>query len=686
MNNGAFGENFPYSNFHDLNMDWIIKIAKDFLDQYTHIQQIISDGETNISNLTTEGLEQLQEKADALKELLQEWYNEHSNDISEELANALANIQTTLTDALANAISTFNTQATTKGIEVIESIPDDYTELSNAVTELINLFFGIPKTYYATVEGEYVSYTDGNAYTYSGYNSTSYIPVPKHITTNFVQNSGAGCAFYDANKNFISGTSDYQNIEIPSNAVYFRISDYTNGQANNRTVVCSYDYSLEQIPEIVLSNRTNIVNIKLTETHSPEFDNKYLVKTDGTLADGPNYKTSDFIVIAPNARIIRSNFIMSSDACAVAFYDNNKTFISSTSDMPCIAPNNARYMKFCCEKNKGATQIKIMCNANDLLGSVETFTCNAISGYFEYSNGQYYNHAKYMVSDYIPCPDRVTTTCVQGGSNACIMFYDEQLNVVYRTKNYSNIYIPTQAKYMRFSNFIGDNNENINATITCYYNGYKAENQYNPLYGKKISFMGDSLTHGDYKDPWEAYPALIGARNNATAINLGISGSSVADAGVDRSPMVNRVDTIPTDSNYIMLMGGANDYNANVPIGNYGSDDKTTFYGAMMYIVDYINNNIPEAKILFATTWRRTADKSDEVYADAMIDFCKKANIPCLDMYHESNIHMFNINWMTVFGAWTYSGDSSTIMTNRHLNAKGDMFISTQIEAKLKSI
>ena len=27
MNGGAFGENFPYSNFHDLNMDWIIKIA-----------------------------------------------------------------------------------------------------------------------------------------------------------------------------------------------------------------------------------------------------------------------------------------------------------------------------------------------------------------------------------------------------------------------------------------------------------------------------------------------------------------------------------------------------------------------------------------------------------------------------------------------------------------------------------
>ena len=28
MNNGAFGERFPYTNFHDLNLDWIIEQIK----------------------------------------------------------------------------------------------------------------------------------------------------------------------------------------------------------------------------------------------------------------------------------------------------------------------------------------------------------------------------------------------------------------------------------------------------------------------------------------------------------------------------------------------------------------------------------------------------------------------------------------------------------------------------------
>ena len=89
MNNGAFGENFPYSNFHNLNMDWIIKIAKDFLDQYTHIQELIENGETDITNLTNQSLDNLQNLADHLNDLLQQWYDTHSADIANQLADAL---------------------------------------------------------------------------------------------------------------------------------------------------------------------------------------------------------------------------------------------------------------------------------------------------------------------------------------------------------------------------------------------------------------------------------------------------------------------------------------------------------------------------------------------------------------------------------------------------------------------
>ena len=117
----AMFENFPYTDMHNLNLDWIIKIAKDFLDQYTHIQQLITNGEQSLTGLTEEGLQQLQEKADALETLLQEWYNTHSQDIANELTRALAD---------------FASESSAIAQEVVATIPSDYTDVSTRVNNL----------------------------------------------------------------------------------------------------------------------------------------------------------------------------------------------------------------------------------------------------------------------------------------------------------------------------------------------------------------------------------------------------------------------------------------------------------------------------------------------------------------------------------------------------------------------
>ena len=137
MNNGAFGENFPYSNFHDLNMDWIIKIAKDFLDQYTNIQNTID-----------EGLEELNSTYENLNNLLQEWYDTHSEDIANQLADALEELNTWYTthsnylDAiLQQNTNAFQTRATEIAENVLESIPPDYTEMGEMVREMESVGF-----------------------------------------------------------------------------------------------------------------------------------------------------------------------------------------------------------------------------------------------------------------------------------------------------------------------------------------------------------------------------------------------------------------------------------------------------------------------------------------------------------------------------------------------------------------
>lgn len=151
MSIGAFGENFPYTNFHDLNMDWIIKIAKDFLDQYTHIQEIIHAGEESLQELTETGEQSLQDKintgladlqdaADTLQGLLDAWYIEHSEDIADQLRDAIQDLNdwySSHIDSLETALQTDIHLLGVAAQEVIDSIPDDYTELSETVDQLV---------------------------------------------------------------------------------------------------------------------------------------------------------------------------------------------------------------------------------------------------------------------------------------------------------------------------------------------------------------------------------------------------------------------------------------------------------------------------------------------------------------------------------------------------------------------
>lgn len=133
-------EQFPYANFHELNMDWIIKIAKDFLDQYTHIQEIIAQGEQSLSDKTTEGLAALGEKANELEALLQAWYDTHSEDIAQQLTAAIAS---------------FYSEADQKTAAAIASIPAEYSELAAMVDHLYDTnIFNFTKMPYTTTPGQ----------------------------------------------------------------------------------------------------------------------------------------------------------------------------------------------------------------------------------------------------------------------------------------------------------------------------------------------------------------------------------------------------------------------------------------------------------------------------------------------------------------------------------------------------
>ena len=140
-------QEFPYSDMHQLNLDWIIKIAKDFLDQYTHLQELITNGEASLQTLTQEGLDQLQDKADTLEGLLQTWYDTHSEDIQDQLTQALADLnewynthEAYLDQTLVNNIAYFGTRAEAKMEECLAQIPVDYSTLAETVETIKNYY------------------------------------------------------------------------------------------------------------------------------------------------------------------------------------------------------------------------------------------------------------------------------------------------------------------------------------------------------------------------------------------------------------------------------------------------------------------------------------------------------------------------------------------------------------------
>lgn len=308
MNNGAFGENFPYSNFHDLNMDWIIKIAKDFLDQYTHIQQIIEDGEQSLTNLTESGLEQLQEKADNLEELLQNWYDSHSEDIANQLAEALADLNewyNTHSEDIANeletAITNFNSRAEQIVQAVIEDIPADYTVLASRVDDvnkdlLAELTYSIMPTE-PTGHGLYL--VDGSYEANAQYDSF-YIPIRGNslyqLKFNGTSSQYMNANTYDANGTFIRSYGRVQNDKrfyTDDNACFLGVCCRTADTATLNVLSFSTHFAVDYLLRDIYQYNINLM------PDEPTGHGLYL--SDGTYEENEGWN-SYLIPVLPNRK------------------------------------------------------------------------------------------------------------------------------------------------------------------------------------------------------------------------------------------------------------------------------------------------------------------------------------------------------------------------------------------------
>lgn len=173
------------------------------------------------------------------------------------------------------------------------------------------------------------------------------------------------------------------------------------------------------------------------------------------------------------------------------------------------------------------------------------------------------------------------------------------------------------------------------------------------LKGKKINFLGDSITEGVGLSAGDKhYFDVLQRRTGLAAVrNYGISGTRIArqqhpTADNPRFDLdfCSRVDEMDADADVVVVFGGTNDFgHGDAPIGEPGDRTPDTFYGAMHTLIRALMSRYPAAEIVFMTPLHRQFETCEKqpaalygdltAYVDVMREVCGIYGIPLLDLY-----------------------------------------------------
>ncbi len=173
------------------------------------------------------------------------------------------------------------------------------------------------------------------------------------------------------------------------------------------------------------------------------------------------------------------------------------------------------------------------------------------------------------------------------------------------------------------------------------------------LKGKRVNFLGDSITEGVGTSCAEARFVDIIAREAslAEARNYGISATRIArqnpkNCDIDELDYCARFSQMDDDADIVVVFGGTNDYgHGNAPFGT--EDDRTpdTYCGALHFLMRGLIEKYPNAEIVFLTPLHRENEDEPNMhgrplkdYVDAMRRTAEKYSIPVLDMYSSGGI------------------------------------------------
>ena len=199
---------------------------------------------------------------------------------------------------------------------------------------------------------------------------------------------------------------------------------------------------------------------------------------------------------------------------------------------------------------------------------------------------------------------------------------------------------------------------------------------------EQMNIIGDSYFGSNNPGKQYVWPQLLADKYGFKLDNKGIGGSTMSNFVTTNNPMVDRYNTMPNNNPQIVLLqGGRNDRNKNVPIGENTDTDTKTFKGSVNYLITKMQEKYPDALLICITPWKINTDKDRNDlgkntydYAMAMVEVCEYRGVVCFNAADTelSKVYMESAEFRAAY--CIAGGDIS------HLNIEGFKYVMPKFE------
>lgn len=176
------------------------------------------------------------------------------------------------------------------------------------------------------------------------------------------------------------------------------------------------------------------------------------------------------------------------------------------------------------------------------------------------------------------------------------------------------------------------------------------------LQGKKVVFLGDSITEGTgATDVEHRYTNVFARLADCEIFVDGIGGTRIARQTIPTNERWDkdfngRADALPDDADIVVVFGGTNDFgHGDAPLGTFGDETVYTFYGALRVLCEKLIAKYPYATIVFMTPLHRATENATVnkfgqptppliEYVKAIRQVCEQYSLPVLDLFKVSGM------------------------------------------------